>query len=769
MVIVTLLERTRINLKRLIKISLFVCLLVGIAGRVAAQNYPVQVNAQLLPPYTSYLSDYAEVGAQRFMANFVLKDLTLPEYRCKLRLTIEGVGITIRTKQNFIPRQPLVLPGGGIPLQVYGEDIAEYFNPDNLDFTGITKRQYAKNAKLPEGVYRFTIEVLDYNRGTLVSNKGTSTAWIILNDPPILNLPRSETKLRILDPTYVPFTWTPRHTGSPNAAFTTEYFFRLVEIWPANRNPYDAFLSQPALYEVTTSSTQIVYGMAEPALIPGRKYAWQVQAKDSEGRDLFKNQGKSEVFVFQFGDALGKPDNIKQDGRNATTVNLSWDSPSQGEMPALYRVRYRKRGSGDQGIWYEAITTQRWITLPDLQSKTDYEVQVRSESKPQVSDYSLLKIMATSEAENLPYSCGNISIPPMLENKSRLLMLSPGDVISSRGFKFVVTEVKGSGGVFDGKGVVQVPFFNMANVRVAFAGVQLNNSRELVAGEIVTLYNPGGEIAQVVEDAHKIGEEKPIEATAPADTTVTPTPDILVGGTIDSIYVNDDGKIVVVDTEGKESAYEQKKDDRTGKIRETAIVDAAGNSYSVGEDGKVSKTSRTAGNSAHDAVPQNDFERLVKDVLSELKDESKKHVDSVHLLRKEFLKKLEDAIVSAGYSSERYLVTGDRDQYIAEGFSKELSEPLQKSKGSRTADQEIFAIEDSYVDLYTSDTLFVQKQIINQKIEEYERSSFATLVKELQQIIAEKTNEEREPLETDQEKMKLFLIVEIKQKLRMSL
>ncbi|HEY9044831.1 MAG TPA: hypothetical protein VIN08_03005, partial [Ohtaekwangia sp.] len=149
---------------------IWACVLLGSCLNVVAQTFPVRVNTQITPPYSPYLSDYTASGSQQLSVTFLLNDPTLTEYRGKLRLTIEGVGITIRTKQNFIPQQPLVLPGGGIPLQLYGEDIVEYFNPANLDFAGISRSQYEKGAKLPEGVYRFTLEVLDYNRGTLVSN-----------------------------------------------------------------------------------------------------------------------------------------------------------------------------------------------------------------------------------------------------------------------------------------------------------------------------------------------------------------------------------------------------------------------------------------------------------------------------------------------------------------------------------------------------------------------------------------------------------------------
>jgi len=153
--------------------------------------------------------------------------------------------------------------------------------------------------------------------------------------------------------------------------------------------------------------------------------------------------------------------------------------------------------------------------------------------------------------------------------------------------------------------------------------------------------------------------------------------------------------------------------------------------------------------------------------LDELNDLSVKQADSVRNIRNDYLKALEDAITDGGYKDERFLITGDKDQYIAEGFSKQVTEPLQKNKSSNSEDQKIIAIEDSYVDLYISDTVLVEKKAVPEKIDEYKRSSFAQLVTEMKQMLAAKTSEEREPLEKDKEKLKLFLTDSIKRKLRM--
>jgi hypothetical protein len=597
-----------------------VLLLVACIGKTQAQTYPVQVNTQLQAPYSPFLTDYTEIGAQRLIVNFRLNDPTLTEYRGKLRLTIEGVGITIRTKQNFIPQQPLVLQGGGIPLMLYGEDLEEYFNPNNLDFAGLSKNQYEKGAKLPEGVYRFTVEVLDYNRNTVVSNKGTAIAWIILNDPVLLNLPRNESKAAILDPTNIAFTWTPRHTGSPNSAFTTEYIFKLVEIWPASRNPYDAFLSQQPLYETTTSSTQIVYGPAEPALIPGRKYAWQVQAKDTEGRDLFKNEGKSEVYVFQFGDEIGIPQNFRKDGGNSSVLNLRWEPAPDGAIPQQYRVRYRKKSDRDRGVWYESVTPQLWNAIPDLQRDTEYEMQIRAEAAPQYSEYSPSATFKTSAADPVLYECGKEDVPVPVSTSSVLMGLPPGTMLTAAGHKIKVIQAIGSNGDFTGEGWMYLSYLKGAGVRITFSG-QINNDYEFTNLAFETVYNKGSVMAQAVDDANNIGNDTN-EFFDKKDSAAIVKPDYTVPGTIDNIYVKNDGKIIVVDTEGNESTFEPKKDEKTGNTKETVIADATGNSYTVGADGKVTKNAGTS--TGNPAVAQYSVkEKIIVLILEQFQDEIK--------------------------------------------------------------------------------------------------------------------------------------------------
>ena len=273
--------------------KIYLALLLGLLGLVPgrAQQFPVQVSLQIKPPYSLYLADYVAPGSDKLTLNVLLKELDRADYPVRLRVLIEGAGITISTAPNakFTP----VTLQGGLLQTLTGNELAPYLAPENLVFQGLSKQQYLKTHKLPEGIYQISFEVLDYYRNGIVSNRATVTAWFMLNDPPRFNAPQANQLVKATFPQNVYFNWLALHKNSPNAAFSTEYEFKLVEIYPLDRNPNDAMLSTSPIYETVTENTSLVYDNTAPALIPGRRYAVRLRAKEKNGLDLFKNDGYS--------------------------------------------------------------------------------------------------------------------------------------------------------------------------------------------------------------------------------------------------------------------------------------------------------------------------------------------------------------------------------------------------------------------------------------------------------------------------------------------
>lgn len=556
-----------------------------------AQVYPVQGSATLVPPYALRLSDYATSTSERIVLNTLLADITKAELHVRLKISITGQNVKLETKPEYIG-SPITLQGG-VPLRLTNVELAEYFDANHLNFSGISKSEFFKTGFLPEGFYQFCFEVYEYGRGVKISSTICAPAWLILNDPPIVNLPRNGEKLKPLNPQNVIFQWTPRHTGSPNAAFTTEYDIKVVEVWPFNRNPNDAILSQPTIYETTTHSTTLIYGPDATQLEPGRTYAFRVQARamaSAEQLDLFKNNGFSETVTFVYGDACDAPINIVADAA-ASRITLHWDaSPSQ----TGYTVKYRQKIS--LGEWYSTQSLIPDAQLNDLQPNTTYEYQVMSTCGFFESNYGDVASITTPAIPQRAYACGTPIENFNLDPSQLIPVLKVGDVLKAADFDVTTTKVSGANGVFSGEGTVAVPFFNNASARVKFDGITVsrdaNSEKRMVRGQM-TVVGPA-----LVPHSVLNGVDQLSQAISAADSAINnarqfltpkPDPDDFVADQVVSVpsgvnnayYDVATGKVIVVDNNGKQQSLTADKN--------YAITDGTGAGVIVAKNGGITK------------------------------------------------------------------------------------------------------------------------------------------------------------------------------------
>ncbi|HEY9007906.1 MAG TPA: fibronectin type III domain-containing protein [Ohtaekwangia sp.] len=560
-----------------------------VIGRISlAQVYPVQATVQLTPPYSLYLADYVESGTERLALNIFLADIARPSLDVRFRLRIVGQGVTIETKPEYRPA-PISIQGG-VPMRLISTDLADYFNSNNLNFQGITRREYDQRGKLPEGVYQFCFEVLEYNRGAKISNTACGTAWMILNDPPIVNLPRQNEKLKVQSPQNILLQWTPRHTGSPNSAFTTNYDVTMVEVWPSTRNPNDAILTSPPIFETTTSSTTVVYGPAETPLEPGRRYAFRVRARSIAGvdeLDLFKNNGYSEVISFVYGDACDLPTGINATSIGTSKFSLAWDGLFNH---TAYRVRYREAGTTN---WYENNVTSANADIYSLKPATVYEYQVAATCGFYDGQYSTVAKVTTNPLPEAAYACGAPMGAFNIDPKELTGSLKAGDIIQAGDFDVKLTKVTGSNGVFSGEGVIEVPYFNKAKVKTSFSDISVNKELRMVNGYmnvtgaavdiipagVTDAMNTLTEVLNTADSALNTIEENLPEQFDPnsfvADSAIT------VKNGISSVYKDTDGSVVIVDNKGTET--------RLPAGTSAAVKDDNGNGYLVDKKGNVHK------------------------------------------------------------------------------------------------------------------------------------------------------------------------------------
>ena len=562
-------------------------------AEVSAQgtSAPVQVNSQLTPPNSIYLSDYANASLNKWPITLTLRDFTKSDYRVRLRITIESQTVRLRTKPTFRPTG--IYLNAGIPTQVPYDKLSAYLNPNNLEISGINPGTFSNSQQLPEGFYTFTVEVLDYQRGNVVSNVGRSVAWIVQNDPPLLNLPY-EDKLRIQEPQQVQFQWTPRHTASPNSTFETEYIFRLWEIWPADRNPFEVVRTSNPIFEQRTNLNSYFYGPGDIALVPGRNYAWQVQAVSNIGRDLFKNDGKSVVESFQYGDECLPITGLGIEALGPDRIQAEWTGDWNHSG---YVVKVRESGTTEWTNYATNIETQ---VLFDLETDTEYEVQVFSKCGVLTGNGSQVQAVSTFAEDVVDFNCGEEPDNPTITNREPIANLQVGDKIEALGFKVRITEISGTG-PYNGKGAIEVPLFNLAGVKADLVNIEVNTDKKLIGGSVETTLNPEGPFIISLG-----GEDELDEGNAGEDgTEETPDTDIEIDEVITDVEVDEETGEIVVTTEDGETTTIDPDEEGVDENEDGDIVieDSNGDTWVVGPDGNVTEGQNTGGPSNPSTLP----------------------------------------------------------------------------------------------------------------------------------------------------------------------
>jgi len=478
------------TVKRNILTYLFPLLLILLSGAiyspVSAQQFPVRVQVQCIPPFSPQLAGLYSGTQAKLIVTLINTDLQKPTLNVRLRFTIKGSNVSLRNRDyGYYP--PVTLDAG-LPVQLSLNDLAPYFNPDNLDVAGMSKAALQQNGQLPDGYYTICAEAVEINSGQLVSNEkqGCSPpAWLSVSEPPLLNLPRKGEAVAFREPLNIIFNWTPRHMSSPNAAFQTEYEFTLVEVWDNGVLPEAAFGTMPPLYQNTTSSTTLLYGPTEPPLLPGKQYAWRIQAKAKQGLDeyaVFRNNGYSEIFYFRLQEDCQPPEQVAATQENGR-INITWaPQPKMFE----YIVEYREQDKPN-AEWFNVKSTSASATINDAIPGHKYEYRVGgycSQGNKTLGDTHAFEVPKKDTANK---NCGilpDISI----SNQTPIQQLQPDDQIMAGDFPVRLLKVQGSGS-FTGSGYITIPFIGYNRVKVKFENIKVNTDRQLISGAIMTTFD----------------------------------------------------------------------------------------------------------------------------------------------------------------------------------------------------------------------------------------------------------------------------------------
>lgn len=454
-----------------------------------AQLYPVQVSANFVPPHNVTLSSYTTTSTNKINLRLNLTDINENNLQVRLKMKISGRGLNIQSRDFIIGATPIFLNGGQL-LDLTSFDLRPYFQLNNL--VGITPQQY--NRPLPDGFYKICFEVYTVNTPIpqLVSNPNMGCTFVnlIINDPPILNLPQRGEQIVLKDPVNIIFQWTPRHLNATNVS----YEFEIREIWDNNIDPQAGFLASPPLYSETTPATTFLYNNFKPALLPDKTYAWRVRAISTNGiseNSVFRNNGYSEIFYIKTTQNCDAPIYALSEAISKSTVKITWQGKPEHNK---YHVQYKKTGVAD-AEWFEVFTYNEQAQISNLEAGVTYDFRVGgtcnslTQFEQSYTYTNVNQFTMPTEEETVNYNCG--VLPDIqIDNQDPLQNIGVNETFTAGDFPVTVKEVQGSNGKFTGKGFIVVPYLAETKIAVAFEGITINTKYQLIDGIVKTTYDP---------------------------------------------------------------------------------------------------------------------------------------------------------------------------------------------------------------------------------------------------------------------------------------
>jgi hypothetical protein len=244
---------------------------------------------------------------------------------------------------------------------------------------------------------------------------------------------------------------------------------------------------------------------------------------------------------------------------NHRQAKLMWDSVT---LFSSYRLEYRAQNYSPQ--WYPVTTTDNATRLTDLTAQRTYEARVQG-IMPNGQPGAWSDIVTFTTPAEAIIACGQTSPAPSMQNYKPLTAASIGQTWQIGQFEMLVTQlqsISNAQGYYSGLGKIKM--FGVVGVACSFQAIRMNEELQMVAGEVHALTDG---IDNWLSQANAGNYQY--------DTSY------FYSGTIDSIYVNGSGQVVIVDVNGTTTIVNI---DLNGGV---LFTDANGNQWVVNQNGTV--------------------------------------------------------------------------------------------------------------------------------------------------------------------------------------
>lgn len=479
-------------------------------------TYPIQLHAVILPPYTNCLGDYVSPGNNRMRLTAIVKDMTRYGKDLKIAVSLKvkmGNTVLLETKS---PR-PQILNNVGVQTAV---ETADLFDPTNSFVRG----KYAKNGWcLPEGAYEFEFQLFDYYNTKLPLSLPVSMfCYLNQAEPPVGLRPITASDDDCLPTTNpnITFTWM---DGVASGLSQKKYTLSVYEV-PNYTMVANMFGKQDVAglvqvvnaQNLTTSTYTVMPTTTFP--IEGKSYMWRVSITpdyvaanpDSKSNyTAYKNNGHSQWYAFSYGCKQPEPSKVDLSVKPEIVSFSAVDGDkSAGKVTwklndkfCGYILKYQNKEDKEEEWASIDVTNDRvdnedgtssYVVKNLAQGETFLaavvgivecgENQVVSgESDQKELALEALVVASKNEDDDCKINIDHVQ-------NSDIKELKIGDCFYANGNWVRIETVSYTNGKFTGSGVYSFSFLkNVVGVNVKFTDVKINESRELIEGDVIAV------------------------------------------------------------------------------------------------------------------------------------------------------------------------------------------------------------------------------------------------------------------------------------------
>ncbi len=286
--------------------------LLALSNLFAQQGWNAVLN---INPYPSpYISDWQNNPASLGSLTIFRTVNSSEQITISLTVTLNGTGEVFTGVT-----EPIDIPA----VSSYVIDNTKITNIQNPSYPNSDLRAKSiQSGRLPEGEYSVCMTVLNNDNVVLVSNL-CSNFTIVYPEPPQLIYPFNGDSLEVTTK-YPTFQWSPVIVP-PDYQIT--YTLKIAEILPG-QTPFQALSANVPQYEnKNITTTTLTYPIDALPLDTGKTYTWQVQALDQNGFPPSQNDGKSEIYTFNFKHPAA-PNSQLLSGNLPVSFNCGCNAPS---------------------------------------------------------------------------------------------------------------------------------------------------------------------------------------------------------------------------------------------------------------------------------------------------------------------------------------------------------------------------------------------------------------------------------------------------------